>query len=247
MTVAHNDLTIESDALVGAGDGTNPLAARGWQTIFVPIVDATSETVVGAEVTSSTNCLRSLPIQIWRRVLLNALMRSVLWRQRDRTVAPMSITMPLGLRHVASPMFTRSVRAAVAGSGVNPSLLVLSITDDTLVHADTSRLLSLVQLSDANIQLNIEGPNACAHLVRHGDVLSFDQIQIPMHDAAGDPSVHRMVAKAHGLDLEVTASNIANPRDLADARRFGARYAVGPRYTEDAHFANGFSDTTQIS
>jgi len=225
MTVAYNDLTIESDAPLDTSiEGVGPLPEQGWKTVFVPIVDATTDAIIGAEVRSSTNCLRSLPIQIWRRVLLNSLMRSVLWRQRDRSVPAMSITMPIGLRHLASPLFTRSVRAAVAGSGVNPSLHV----------------------SDANIQLCIEGPNAGAHLARHREFLSFDQIQIPMHDAAGDPSVHRMAARAHGLDLEVVASNICDEGDLNDARRFGARYVVGPYFSDDDYFADGFSERGRL-
>lgn len=249
VTVAYDGLTIESiesDDQIEAVDGVD-CSSAGWEALYVPIVDAAAETVVGAEVQSSTNCLTSLPIQIWRRVLLNALMGSVLWRQRDRSLPGLSITMPVGLRHLASPLFDRSVRAAVAGSGVNPALVVLSLSDDTLVHANADRLRALADISRSNIRLRIEGPNAYSHLARNRDTVAFDQIQIPMHDAGGDPSVHRMVARAHGLDLEVVASRVSTEQDLREARRFGARCVMGPQFSSDERLTAGFAGATPIA
>jgi len=186
---------------------------------FQPIVSTATDRAVEIE---------DLDLQAWRLMLLSSLMTTVRWHQRALSERALFLNISVGRRQLQDPELDRSVRSAVAASGADPARLVLCLSDDALLHADDDRLVSLIRLEEARIHLSITGPYATAHAARHYDVLRFEQLRIPMSNAAGDPNVHRMVARTHALGMTIVATGVSSARDLDDARRFGAVQSLGP-------------------
>jgi len=212
----------------GPAFGVNPLLPSRLAVDFQPIVNTATNQVVGIDVQPRAVETEDLDLQAWRLMLLSSLMTTVRWHQRARSERALFLNITVGRRQLQDPELDRSVRSAIAASGADPARLVLCLSDDALLHADDDRLVSLIRLEEARIHLSITGPYATAHAARHYDVLRFEQLRIPMTNAAGDPNVHRMVARTHALGMTIVATGVTSAGDLDDARRFGAVQSLGP-------------------
>lgn len=229
---AITEVTLGDDGgefeLEGAGDHLLP---SRLDVDFQPIVSTATDRIVGVDVQPRATQLEDLDLQAWRLMLLSSLMTTVRWRQRSLSERALFLNITVGRRQLQDSELDRSVRSAIAASGADPARLVLCLSDDALLHADDNRLVSLIRLEEARIHLAITGPYATAHAARHYDVLRFEQLRVPMQNAAGDPNVHRIVARTHALGMAIVATGVTSERDLDDARRFGAVQSIGPLHS----------------
>lgn len=227
-----------TELTLGADEGDLDLGRAGDQLLpspldvdFHPILSMATSKIVGVDVQPRSAQLEDLDLQTWRLMLLSSLMTTVRWRQRALSERALFLNITVGRRQLQDPELDRSVRSAIAASGADPARLVLCLSDDALLHADDNRLVSLIRLEEARIHLGITGPYATTHAARHFDVLRFEQLRVPMQNAAGDPNVHRIVARTHALGMAIVATGVTTESDLEDARRFGAVQSLGPLHS----------------
>lgn len=165
-------------------------------------------------------------------VLDAALHDAVSWQARSAT--PLSIAVNLSPAQLDDPGFTTRVLKAVAAAGLEPSRLVLEITETTVSQDTTVSIDRLQQLRAAGIRIAIDDFGSGYSSLGRLQAFAFDQIKldrillqpvtrlddpVPLLQAAAD--------MARSLDMDVVAEGVETPEQLAAALRVGCHQAQG--------------------
>ena len=170
--------------------------------------------------------------EIGNWVLRTACREGAAWRSGGRAL---SLHVNLSPRQVADPRLPQVVEEALAGAGLDPAMLVLEITETSLMEAGPAPLEVLTQLTELGVRLVLDdfgtGWSSLSRL-RHFpiDGLKVDRsfvAELDGDDRAGGLIVAGVVEMARALALTSVAEGIETPAQADLLRRLGCRYGQG--------------------
>ncbi|MHB1230685.1 MAG: putative bifunctional diguanylate cyclase/phosphodiesterase [Halothiobacillus sp.] len=165
-----------------------------------------------------------LIIDVGGWVLLEACLQIARWREPLGECITVAVNVSSIQLH--APCFVGRVRAALAQSGINPSLLELELTESALVNDPHTAASTLAELKALGVQLALDdfgtGYSSLSYLTQ----FAFDRLKIDqsfVRDILDDPKdleiVKAIIAMGHALGLEVVAEGVETvaERDLLEA------------------------------
>jgi EAL domain-containing protein (putative c-di-GMP-specific phosphodiesterase class I) len=173
-----------------------------------------------------------VPIGAW--VLREACAQAARWATESTYGRPLTVAVNLSARQLADPDIVAEVESALADAGLDPSLLVLEVTETVLMENHERAVAVLQALAVMGVRIGIDdfgtGQSSLGYLkVLPVHVLKIDQSFI---DGLGkDPEdsaiVEAVVTLAHALGLTVTAEGIETTRQLQALRELGCDLGQG--------------------
>ena len=165
-------------------------------------------------------------IDIGRRVLQLACAQGAAWSRRFDS--RLSISVNVAARQLADPAFAEEVATAITRSKLDPSRLVLELTETALMHADDVSNRNLERLQQLGVHIAIDdfgtGYSSLAYLARLPiDVLKIDRSFVEQCDRRDDGLrlVETIIRLGHGLDLSVVAEGVERESQLEELRGVG--------------------------
>jgi EAL domain-containing protein (putative c-di-GMP-specific phosphodiesterase class I) len=191
-----------------------------------------------------------LVVPIGRLVLREACRQVHAWHAAHPDRAPMTMSVNLSARELQEPDLVASVRAALAGSGLDPAHLVLEITESLLVADLTATVGTLHELRALGLRLAVDdfgtGYSSLSYLENLPvDILKIDKSFVdrigepagdaPDADSATDqaPDARRPVMVSaisqlgHALHLQLVAEGIEQAEQVETLRALGCQYGQG--------------------
>ena len=179
-----------------------------------------------------------LIVPLGRWVLDEACRQGAAWQaiQRARTPdqPPLTITVNVSGRQLQHPGFVDEVRSALAASGIEPSTLVLELTESTVVQRPDSTLVTLGQLKELGVRLAIDdfgtGYSALSYLQRFPiDVLKLDKAFVDGVTQGGSNAAlaRAILALGEALSLRTVAEGIEGWEQQACLRAMGCALGQG--------------------
>ena len=196
---------------------------------YQPQVDVRTREIVGAEtllrwtdgngrITSPQDFIpvaeeTGLIIPIGEWLLLAACSQATLWQKRG--FPPVSVSVNLSARQFREPRMVRMIANALEDSGLDPSLLVLELTESILMEDTETTNAKAQDLRAMGVLLAIDdfgtGYSSIGYLKR----LPISEIKIDRryvsgipHDTDGATLTQAILAMGRGLDLEVVAEGV---------------------------------------
>jgi diguanylate cyclase (GGDEF)-like protein/PAS domain S-box-containing protein len=173
-----------------------------------------------------------VPIGLW--VLEEACRQTVAWQQRRPNGRPLSINVNLSARQLGEPTLPDELESILARTGIDPELVVLELTESTLISDTESATRSLHALRDRGVQIAVDdfgtGYSSLAHLKRFPlRALKVDQTFVDGLGTEPDDTsiVTAVVSLAHSLGLAAVAEGLETPQQLAALRTIGCDFAQG--------------------
>jgi EAL domain-containing protein (putative c-di-GMP-specific phosphodiesterase class I) len=175
-----------------------------------------------------------LIVPIGAFVLQEACAQAASWVVEASEHEPLAVSVNLSERQLVDDELVPTVLAALERAGLDPSLLVLEITESTLM-ADRDRAVDVLrQLTDVGVRIGIDdfgtGQSSLGYL-RSLPVhtLKIDQsfVEILGNDPEGGAIVSAVVQLGHALGLTVTAEGVETPGQLSLLRSLGCDLGQG--------------------
>ena len=224
-------------------------------------VDVRSSRVIGAEallrwvhpVRGLTGPLEFIPIAeesglivpITQWVIGEVCRQLTAWRAEGRRAVPVSIN--LDASSLQSQVLVKSVAAALAGNGLDPSSIEFEVTESNLMRDIDQASRTLHALQDIGVKLSIDdfgtGYSSLTYLKRFPiDVLKIDRsfVKDLLKDKNGAALTAAIIAMGHSLDLELVAEGVETWEQvdfLAERRCFFVQGFLFARPLPAAEFA----------
>jgi diguanylate cyclase (GGDEF)-like protein len=227
------------------------LAHGGLRLHYQPLVDLNTGALAGAEalvrlqhpdgrlvppaefiaVAEETGLV--VPLGAW--VVAEAAAQAAAWRALQPVGAPpMTVTINVSGRQLATPGFAVEVGAAIARSGADASHLCFEITETALLDATGESVATVERLKELGVGLAIDdfgtGHSSLTWLRRlPADFLKVDRTFVAgLGTDAGDTAIVRAVLDlGQALGLTTVAEGVETPEQLDVLRRFGCHWAQG--------------------
>jgi EAL domain-containing protein (putative c-di-GMP-specific phosphodiesterase class I) len=227
------------------------LAHGGLRLHYQPLVDLRTGALAGAEalvrlqhpdgrlvppadfipVAEETGLV--VPLGAW--VVAEAAAQAAGWRAMQPLEAPpMTVSVNLSGRQLATPGFAVEVGAAIARSGADASHLCFEITETTLLDASGDSVATLERLKELGVALAIDdfgtGHSSLTWLRRlPADFLKVDRTFVAgLGTDPGDTAIVRAVLDlGQALGLTTVAEGVETPEQLAALRDLGCDWAQG--------------------
>ena len=174
-----------------------------------------------------------VPIGAW--VLREACAQAAAWAAESFGHDPLAVSVNISARQLADDDLVSTVSAALLDSGLDPTLLVLEITESTLAGGDREQAIEVLhRLTETGVRVGIDdfgtGHSSLAHL-RSLPVhtLKIDQsfIEALGKDPEGAAIITAVVQLGHALGLSVTAEGVETPSQLSELRTLGCDLGQG--------------------
>ena len=174
-----------------------------------------------------------VPIGAW--VLREACAQAAAWAAESFGHDPLAVSVNISARQLADDDLVSTVSAALLDSGLDPTLLVLEITESTLAGGDREQAIEVLhRLTETGVRVGIDdfgtGHSSLAHL-RSLPVhtLKIDQsfIEALGKDPEGAAIITAVVQLGHALGLSVTAEGVETPSQLSELRMLGCDLGQG--------------------
>ncbi len=147
------------------------------------------------------------------------------------------ITVNTSAHQLEDPDFLDIVRGALERSGLRPQVLMIEITETTLMRAPTRALATIRELKRLGVRVLIDDFGTGYSSFKVLKSLPVDGLKIDrsfIRDVGGleEPAKNRKIVStivdlAHALELEVVAEGIETPEQLAFVRATGCHYGQG--------------------
>jgi diguanylate cyclase (GGDEF)-like protein/PAS domain S-box-containing protein len=180
------------------------------------------------EVAESTGLI----VELGEGVLRTACQHAALWQVASDT--PLTVAVNVSARQFRHKGFVESVKAALASAPLDPRLLELEITENTIMEHGADTTATLEAIGRTGVQLAIDdfgtGYSSLSYLKRLPiDMVKIDQSFVA--DLPGDPDagaiVGAIIALAHNLGLKVVAEGVETREQFAYLRDHGCDRAQG--------------------
>jgi diguanylate cyclase (GGDEF)-like protein len=176
-----------------------------------------------------------LIVPIGRWVLNQACHQASRWHQAHPDRAPLTVTVNVSGRQLQQPDFVSDVADALRASHLQPSALVLEITESVLIQDSESMIDKLEQLKALGLRIAIDdfgtGYSSLSYLQRFPvDILKIDRSFV---SPAGGPKsdtlalVRAIVQLSQTLQLRTVAEGVEDANQLAQMRRVGCDSGQG--------------------
>jgi diguanylate cyclase (GGDEF)-like protein len=160
------------------------------------------------------------------------------WSKRSRRVA---VSVNLSARGLERALLVDEVAETISGSGVDPSLLSIEITESSALHRDDETLQRLHALKMLGVSVGLDdfgtgyaSLSALSHFPL--DILKIDRSFVT--ELSRDANKRRIVAAtvslAHALGLTPVAEGVERPEDLAELKALGCHRAQGHLFARAA-------------
>ena len=175
-----------------------------------------------------------LIVPIGAFVLREACAQAASWVVESEEHAPLAVSVNLSARQLGDEDLVHTVEAALTRAGLDASLLLLEITESTLM-ADRERAVDVVrQLAELGVRIGIDdfgtGQSSLAHLRAlpvHTLKIDGSFIESLGGDPEGGAIVAAVVQLGHTLGLSVTAEGVETLGQLAELRALGCDLGQG--------------------
>lgn len=215
---------------------------------YQPIVQLSTGEIIGAEALVRWTCRErgtvppavfipiaeetGLIVQIGRLVLRRACRMAAQW-EAERGY-PMRITVNLSGRQLQETVIIDDVRAALEESGLDPSHLVLEITESMLMHNTEMSMSRLTALKALGVSLAIDdfgtGYSSLSYLQRYPiDILKIDKAFVDVIDKGGEGPVlaSAIVALGETLRMNTVAEGIETEAQRGQLLQLGCELGQG--------------------
>jgi len=224
-----------------SGDLRRALRAGELTVQYQPLVDLEDERVLGVEALARWNHPRlgevppedfipiaeeaGLIVPLGRWILGEACHQVKRWQESRPDEPPIYVSVNVSARQFRQPgTVVAQVREATAESGVDPSLLVLEITESVLMQDRTAVGKELAELHELGVRVAIDdfgtGYSALSYLREFPmiDMVKMDQSFVnDLSRGAGDAALVRSVVElGEALDMQIVAEGIER-RDQLDS------------------------------
>jgi EAL domain-containing protein (putative c-di-GMP-specific phosphodiesterase class I) len=173
-----------------------------------------------------------LIVALGQHVLEESCRKARAWQEWDPDRAP-SIHVNLSAVELADPYLTHTVGAALSDASLDPSRLVLEITESLIKDAD-AHAPALHELRAMGVRLALDdfgtGYSSLSYLHQFPiDILKIDRSFIHRIGASDDAVeiVNTILALASSLDMEVVAEGVETEQQLELLRKMHCAYAQG--------------------
>ena len=170
-----------------------------------------------------------VPIGAW--VLRQACEQARAWQESD---VPLSMAVNVSARQLQHPNLVGMVGDALAASGLDPSALVLEITESATVADTEATITRLRHLKDLGVGLAIDdfgtGYSSLSYLRRFPvDLLKIDRSFVAgmVHSPEDAAIVSHVIGLAHAFGLKVVAEGVETVHQLEELTRLGCDLAQG--------------------
>ncbi len=175
-----------------------------------------------------------LIIPIGRWVMREACARTAEWNAKRGDGRSFSVTVNLSVRQLESPSLVSDVREALDDSGLAPTLLVLEITENALMHRTETTLERLHDLKAQGVRLAIDdfgtGYSSLSYLQQFPvDILKIDRAFTDglMRGTHDDALARTIIALGDLLTLRTIAEGVEHARQHSRLRDLGCDYGQG--------------------
>ncbi len=158
-------------------------------------------------------------VSIGEWVLREACFRAVEWQ--NVTGEEFNMAVNVSIRQLSEPDFPNVVEQVLTDSGLNPSSLVIELTENLIMEDAESNVIKLNQLKALGVKLSIDdfgtGYSALNYLQRFAmDQLKIDQSFIKQIENADEnhPIVRALILLAHDLGMHVVAEGVETEPQL---------------------------------
>jgi diguanylate cyclase (GGDEF)-like protein len=173
-----------------------------------------------------------VPIGAW--VLREACAQAARWAKEPNYDIPLVVSVNVSARQLADDELIPRLRAALASSRLDPSLLALEITETTLM-ADRDRAIDILrQVTDMGVRVGIDdfgtGQSSLAYLRAlpvHSLKIDSSFVEGLGRDPEGAAIVSAVVHLGHALGLSVTAEGVETTGQLEELRALGCDLGQG--------------------
>ncbi len=180
-----------------------------------------------------------IPIGLW--VIEEACRQATAWRDARPGRQPIRVSVNLSPRQVANSDTAASVAKVLRGTGLDPGLLDLEITEGTLLAEEWASAHVLRRLKDVGVRLILDdfgtGFSSPSYLRRFTiDALKIDRSFVDGlgRDAENVAIVNAMLSMADALDVGVSAEGVETREQLARLRACGCGFAQGYLFARPA-------------
>ena len=154
-------------------------------------------------------------VEIGEWVLRQACHHARGWKAFRRKQLPLSVTVNLSGRQLQRPTIVENVALALAQVGLDPSALVLEVTESMMMHNTETTLTKLQDLRSLGVRLAIDdfgtGYSSLSYLQRFPvDILKIDKSFIDgLREADGESALARaIIALGQTLGLRTVAEGV---------------------------------------
>jgi diguanylate cyclase (GGDEF)-like protein len=173
-----------------------------------------------------------LPIGRW--VMREACERAVAWQRDRRTPAGLFICVNVSAREIQQPGFVGSVEETLAWAGLEPSRLILELTETALIKATSTTVATLESLRALGVRVVIDdfgtGYFSLSHLRQFPvDALKIagEFVQVAEGDTRSAALAGAIVALGESLDIATVAEGIETKEHAERMRSLGCTYGQG--------------------
>jgi diguanylate cyclase (GGDEF)-like protein len=173
-----------------------------------------------------------VPIGAW--VLREACLQAASWAGESTYDSPLAVSVNVSGRQLADDELLATVQAALANAHLDPTLLVLEITESTLM-ADRDRAIAVLrQLTDLGVKVGIDDFGTGQSSLGYLRALPVHSLKIDSsfvdglgRDPEGAAIVSAVVHLGHALGLSVTAEGVETIQQLSELRALGCDLGQG--------------------
>ncbi len=197
----------------------HPVRGMISPTTFIPIAEETGLII---------------PLGEW--VLRTACHQAKCWQTLRAT--PLRISINLSMRQLQRPDLAQTVMQVLAETGLDPKLLILEITETSLMEDVETTIRTLQQLKQIGIEISIDDFGMGYSSLNYLGSLPVDSLKIDrsfIHRVAIDHQAAAIstaiMAMAQSLQLHVIAEGVENLDQLAFLRKIGCQTIQGFLYS----------------
>lgn len=231
-------------------DMRTALDRREFEVFYQPIVDLSSETIMGMEALIRWNHPQKglvppqefipvaeesgLIIHLGRWVLEESCKQAAIWQAAFKHIDRLSITVNIASRQFQDDDLVDMVKTALAKSGLPANCLILEITESTMLKNTDATIKKLDELKSVGIRLAIDdfgtGYSSLSYLQRFPvDILKIDKsfIDKVALGKEGSAVARAIITMSDTLHLRTIAEGIENLGQQTELQNLGCELGQG--------------------